>query len=194
MSDSYVEKGWDEIEEGGVAAVAAARESMSDRRPLRLQPTSVGACYRTALARLTIPSNVTLCDADLGKLPPVLAGEEQLRLVIINLIENALDAIADQTGHIQIGGRVVVDPIDSTRPWVELSVIDDGPGVLPAHREKIFEPDFSTKRSIKNLGFGLWWTKSLVQRFGGSISITDSSGSGCAFVVRLPPAPQTGEN
>ncbi len=189
--DSYVDATLRDIEDSARAAMSAARESMAYLRPVRLQPTSVAACYQTALARLTIPSHIIVTASDLDILPSVIAGEEQLRLVLFNLIENAIEAITDQLGHITTHGRVITDPLDPTQQWIELGVSDDGPGVSIEHRDKIFEPDFSTKRSIKKLGFGLWWTKSWVQRFGGSIFVTDNAGPGCTFIVRLPPAPMT---
>ena len=63
---------------------------------------------------------------------------------------------------------------------------DNGPGVPPEVRDKIFDPDFSTKHSAKKLGFGLWWVKSWVQRCGGSIALAAPTGPGSAFVIRLP--------
>jgi signal transduction histidine kinase len=123
-----------------------------------------------------------------------MAGEEQLRLVLFNLIENAIDALgtsdalSDRGGHIAVNGRMIADPIDPDRHWIDLAISDDGPGVPDAVLDRIFDPDFSTKRSAKKLGFGLWWTKSLVQRFGGSISVNNNLDAGCTFNVHLPPA------
>ena len=117
----------------------------------------------------------------------MLAGEEQLRLVLFNLIENALDALSEQPGTITVGGRVVADSLERSRSWVEISVADDGPGVPPESRDHIFEPDYSTKHSIKKLGFGLWWVKAWVQRCGGSISLAaPETAAGSTFVIRLP--------
>jgi signal transduction histidine kinase len=193
-ADPYVDAALREIEDSARAAMEAARESMAYLRPVRLKPTSVEACCRTALARLAIPAQVTLSIGDLDSLPPVLAGEEQLRLVLFNLIENAIDAIGDQPGHIKVHGRVINEPIEPAQPWVEITVMDDGPGVPKAYRDRIFEPDFSTKHSLKKLGFGLWWTKSLVQRCGGSIVVANTIEPGCTFIVRLPPAGLREEN
>jgi sensor histidine kinase regulating citrate/malate metabolism len=65
-------------------------------------------------------------------------------------------------------------------------VADNGPGVPPEKRENIFDLAFSTKRSPRKLGFGLWWVKTLITRFGGEIHLLDSADPGCAFVIRLP--------
>lgn len=186
--DEYVATVLREIEDSARAVMEAARESMTYLRPLRLQATSVAACYGAALSRLAIPATVTVSAAGLDSLPPVIAGEEQLRLVLFNLIENAVDALADQGGRVAVSGRVVADGLDRARRWIEITVADDGPGIPAEMRERIFDPEFSTKGSIKKLGFGLWWTKSLVQRFGGSIAVGDNLGGGSVFTVRLPPA------
>jgi GAF domain-containing protein len=186
MEDAYVAVALREIEESAREAMQAARETTVHLRPLRLQPTSVLAGYRAVVRRLTIPPNIQLTSSGLESLPPVLAGKEQLELVLFNLIENAVEALGDRQGNIQVRGQIVADAIDTTRLWVELTVVDDGPGVPSAARDQIFNPDFSTKGSPKKLGFGLWWVKTLVQRFGGSIRLA-AEAPGCTFSVRLPP-------
>jgi len=190
MTDPYMATTLRDIEESARAAMETARGTVTYLRPLRLQPIAVEDCYRTAVARLTIPPNVRLSDSGLEDLPSVVAGEEQLRLVFFNLIENALDAIADEPGEIKVSSRMIADTLDEARRWVEITLADNGPGVPPANREKIFDPVFSTKHSLKKLGFGLWWVKSWVQRFGGSISLADPQedgpSRGCTFIIRLP--------
>jgi GAF domain-containing protein len=202
VADPYLETTLRDNEDSARAAMEAARETMTYLRPLHLRPIAVAACYQTAVAWLDLPPHIRLSASGLDSLPPVWAGEEQLRLVLFNLIENAMDAFADRPGQIMVSGRVVADSLDRARQWAEITVADDGPGVPPAARGKIFDPDFSTKRSINKLGFGLWWVKSWVQRCGGSIALADSplsanlteeegagEGGGCTFVIRLPPAP-----
>jgi signal transduction histidine kinase len=191
MTDAYLSGTLRDIEDSARAAMEAARETVTYLRPVRLQATPVAACYRTAVARLQVPAHIHLSASGLDELPPVLAGEEPLRLVLLNLIENAVDALGDRSGHIAVGGRVVADPLDRARAWVEITVADDGPGVAPADRERIFDPDFSTKHSLKKMGFGLWWVKSWVHRCGGSIELADQLALSphCAFIIRLPRAP-----
>jgi len=71
---------------------------------MREQATSIEKCYHTALKRVKLPSHITVSATDLAQLPPVLASEEQLCLVFFNLIDNALDALGEQTGHIEVYG------------------------------------------------------------------------------------------
>jgi two-component system sensor histidine kinase HydH len=179
------------VEAGARAAMQVARETVAYLRPVRLQPTSVADCYVAALERLPTPRHVSLESRGLDTLPPVLAGEEQLRLVLFNLIENALDALGEQPGAITVSGRVVADLLERSRAWAEITVADDGPGVPAESRERIFDPDYSTKHSLKKLGFGLWWVKAWVQRCGGSIRLeslpSEPAGRpGSAFVIQLP--------
>ena len=185
--DVYVANALREIEDSARAAMEAARETMAYLRPVREQPTSIEKCYHTAVKRIKLPPHITITVHDLTQLPAVLASEEQLRLVFFNLIDNAIDALGERSGHIEVGGRVINDLIDQTQRWLEITVRDDGPGVDPALLDKVFEPAFSTKASAKKLGFGLWWTRSLIQRFGGRISIENNPDRGCTFIIHLPP-------
>lgn len=191
-ADSYADTALTEIEASARAAMTAAREAMAYLRPMKLQATSVEACFRTARERLTIPAGMELSATGLESLPPVMAGEEQLRLVLFNLMENALDALADLpakpgwTPRIQARGKAMTDPLGGCPPRVEIIISDNGPGVPTDRRENIFDLSFSTKRSPRKLGFGLWWVKTLITRFGGEIRLTDSPEGGSAFIIRLP--------
>ena len=203
LEDRYVADSLRDVEASARSAMQVARETVAYLRPVRLQPTSEADSYGAALERLQVPRLVSVSSRGLETLPPVLAGEEQLRLVLFNLIENALDALGDQPGTITVSGRVVADPLVRSRSWAEISVTDDGPGVPADSREHIFEPDYSTKHSLKKLGFGLWWVKAWVQRCGGSISLAAAladeapalatAATGSTFVFKLPLAAQAGE-
>lgn len=197
--DAYVSAALNEIEANARSAMAAAREAMAYLRPVKLQPTSVEVCCRTALERAELPEDIRVVAEGLGALPPVLAGEEQLRLVFFNLMENAADALAGLPAD---AGREPLIRVEGRRrgdaPLVEIQFSDNGPGVPPDRRENIFDLAFSTKRSPRKLGFGLWWVKTLISRLGGEIRLADSPEPGCTFVITLPtgtaPADQPTEN
>jgi signal transduction histidine kinase len=72
-------------------------------------------------------------------------------------------------------------------PAVQISVEDDGPGIDPLHEKQIFEPFFTTKKDV-GTGLGLWVSKQIVQRHGGSIHASSriGGGRGARFVVVLP--------
>jgi GAF domain-containing protein len=190
--DPYADATLAEIEASARTAMTAAREAMGYLRPMKLQPTSVETCFRTARERLAIPAGLEITSAGLDALPPVLAGEEQLRLIFFNLMENALDALADLplkpgwTPRIEVAGTAMLDPLGGSPPRIEVSVSDNGPGVPADKRDTIFDLSFSTKRSPRKLGFGLWWVKTLVSRLGGEIRLGDTPDGGTAFIIRLP--------
>jgi signal transduction histidine kinase len=110
-------------------------------------------------------------------LPRAYAVGAELNQVWMNLVDNALDAVATG-GHIEVTaglelGRLVV------------RVIDDGPGVPPAIQGRIFEPFFTTKGVAKGTGLGLDIVRRLVQRHDGAIEL-DSRPGRTTFRVSLP--------
>jgi len=101
-----------------------------------------------------------------------------LNQVVMNLLGNALDAVGEE-GHIEI--RTERD--DST---FRIVVADDGHGVDPGIRERVFEPFFSTKPVGKGMGLGLAISFRIVQTHKGTIDVRDKQGGGTEFVVSIP--------
>jgi PAS domain S-box-containing protein len=107
----------------------------------------------------------------------------ELRQLVSNLISNAIDAVAPG-GSLKLEASCVNH---DQAPAIQITVEDDGPGIDPLHQEHIFEPFFTTKKDV-GTGLGLWVSKQIVERHGGSIHI-DSRGQnlpGARFIVRLP--------
>ena len=105
----------------------------------------------------------------------------ELRQLVSNLVSNAIDAAGS-------GGVLCLEVtcVDGGRV-IQISVEDDGPGLDPRHVEQIFEPFFTTKRDV-GTGLGLWVSKQIVERHGGSIH-AESCGrdlKGARFTVLLP--------
>lgn len=114
--------------------------------------------------------------------------------ILMNLVINAKDAMPEG-GVIEI--RTEVSPTArpdtwtgqgdfDARPHVRLQVIDDGPGMTAAIRERIFEPFFSTKPAGRGTGLGLATTLGIVERHGGKILVDSEVGAGTTFSVVLP--------
>ncbi len=112
-------------------------------------------------------------------LPPVYGDEPQLKQVILNLMFNALDAIAVQ-------GTITLRTFLENENWVGLAVEDTGCGIPPEHRDKLFEPFFTTKPVGKGIGIGLSTCYNIVTKHGGEIVVTSKEGQGSTFLVRLP--------
>ncbi len=115
-----------------------------------------------------------------------VAGE--LRQVFANLLANSLDAI-DASGTITV--RLSSRPADKTHhPAVTITVADNGKGIEGAALPHIFEPFFTTKQAV-GTGLGLWVSKQIVEKHGGSIRVhsrTDGGRRGTTFSVVLPAA------
>lgn len=98
--------------------------------------------------------------------------------VLSNLVSNALDALDDEGGRISIRVRGEAE-------HVVFVVADNGCGIPPENRERIFDLLFSTKGS-KGTGFGLAITKKIVGEHGGTVEVDSEPGLGTAFTIRLP--------
>lgn len=118
-----------------------------------------------------------------SRLPEFAFDAEKLRRVLINLIENGLDAMREHPeGHLTVTTARQGD-------LAVLRVSDQGSGIPEALREKIFEPYFSTKKS--GVGLGLAIVKRIVEEHGGRISLQSEVGRGTTFELTLPLQTQT---
>jgi nitrogen fixation/metabolism regulation signal transduction histidine kinase len=115
---------------------------------------------------------VSLCQ----NLPNLPIDSEQMRRVLINLIENGIDA-SGHNGQITLSTRMDKDTIF-------LTVSDTGPGVAPEDRQRIFQPYVSTKES--GMGLGLAVVRSIVEDHGGHIQVADAPHGGAQFEIQLP--------
>jgi signal transduction histidine kinase len=123
--------------------------------------------------------NVSLVEEYDTSLPPIKAVVGELNQVWTNLIDNALDAMeVNNKGRLEIKTK-------RDRQFVELSVIDNGPGIPDSIRNRIFDPFFTTKDIGKGTGLGLDVVKRIVREHKGSIKV-DSEAGRTAFVVCFP--------
>ena len=144
-----------------------------------------------------VASTVTVCSnrwkyaADLeldldDSLPAVPCFVGELNQVILNLVVNAADAIAEQAGDGGEKGRIVVKTLRDRNDAL-IMVTDNGPGMGEEVRSKIFDPFFTTKEVGKGTGQGLAISHDVVsQKHSGSLVCESSPGEGATFIVRLP--------
>jgi signal transduction histidine kinase len=120
-------------------------------------------------------------------LPRVRARGDELKEVLLNLVENARAAL-DGTGRIEVRAAERGD-------LVEIDVADDGPGIPPEQLPRIFEPHFSTRST--GTGLGLAIVRRLVESWGGTVTAESTAGQGTVVRLRLqraePPAPDASE-
>jgi PAS domain S-box-containing protein len=123
-------------------------------------------------------------ETEFGWCPPVQGLHGELTQVVSNLLSNAIDAVS-------VGGTIRLSLAcveHSDGQAVQLSVEDDGTGIAPENMVNIFEPFFTTKKDV-GTGLGLWLSREIVGRHGGSIKVVSPRGkgsTGSVFNVFLP--------
>jgi histidine kinase len=135
-------------------------------------------------------------------LPNVQADESQLEQVLINLLNNARDALSDSgvsppSPRIRLKAEAEILPGDGELR-ICLHVQDNGPGMGDDVGRRVFEPFFTTKEVGKGTGLGLSISYSLVRGFGGTLAFRSRPGEGTTFSILLktvaPPASLPSEN
>jgi len=151
------------------ARMPAPRAADTDLRDL-LQDAL--ALYRGLLPEVEIRTDI------MPGMPKVSLDQEQFRRVVINLVDNAIEAM-DRRGRIDI-----LAEHDARRGVARVVVADDGPGIAPGERDKLFLPHYSTKR--RGSGLGLAIVRRIVEEHGGTISVEDREPRGTRFVIEMP--------
>jgi len=111
--------------------------------------------------------------------PPVMADRVQIEQVLVNLMRNAIEALAGQAGGKNV--RVVIRELGQK---VEVAIEDNGPGVSPELAKRLFQPFETSKRN--GMGLGLWLSRELVKGHGGCLWWDADTAVGTRFVFRLP--------
>lgn len=160
--------------------LAFARRSTPERQPVDLLQV-VERSLRLRAYQLST-SNIAVERDFPAEIPAVIGDARQLQQVVLNLVTNAIQAMAGQGaggGSLRVTTRAEGDR-------VVLEVADSGPGVPVASRAHIFEPFFTTKREGEGTGLGLSVSYGIVTALGGSIELVDSGDKGACFRVTLP--------
>jgi two-component system nitrogen regulation sensor histidine kinase NtrY len=121
-------------------------------------------------------------------LPLVRIDTEQIRRVIINLVDNAVEALGGAAAGARPDGArptiLLATQHDAVNGVVRITVSDNGPGIPPEDREKLFLPYYSTKR--RGSGLGLAIVRRIIAEHGGAIDVTEGVPSGTIFTIELP--------
>jgi two-component system NtrC family sensor kinase len=125
-------------------------------------------------------SNIEVSKEFFQGLPPVMAKRNRLEQVLLNLLNNARDAISGP-GRVTVRTRLADG-------YVHIDVEDTGCGMTPEQMEKIFFPFFTTKAVGKGTGLGLSISYGIVKALGGKIEVKSEPGQGSTFTVMLPVA------
>lgn len=161
------------------------RKQERQRRATSLQPLldATLALLGNALVAARVEARLEI-EPDL---PLPVVDPNQIQQVFVNLIHNAIQAIA-ATGR----PGVVVVRAKRWREGVALAVIDDGPGMSEAVAAQVFKPFFTTKPEGQGTGLGLSISQSIVNEHGGRITLETAEGHGAKFTVYLPGGEEAG--
>ena len=122
--------------------------------------------------------NITIEKQYEADLPDIIADHDQIRQVLLNLINNAGDAIS--------GSGTITISTASDGQNVRVTITDTGRGMTTEEMKKIFKPFYTTKASGKGTGLGLSVSQGIVKSMGGSIEVQSMPGAGSSFRVSLP--------
>ncbi len=178
------------VEEASVAIGDLANEGIEVVRELLLFARRESTPPRTfdlgelvagqeAVLSHLMPEDVALTVGVVDEHIPVTGSPVALRRLLLNLVLNARDAVAGEGGRVDVrvglgdGGALLI-------------VSDDGPGVPPEHRDRLFEPFFSLKRQGRGAGLGLAVVYAIVSEHDGDIEVESDGRTGSRFQIRLP--------
>ena len=199
-SQDEVTRGYgEEIRDAAQRAAALTKQLLAFSRqqvtkPVRIELHASIENLRGMLRRL-LPVNIELRTSVEDEPPAVCADPVQLEQIVMNLVVNARDAIADG-GTIDIRVAAVelrprgLRPAPEARPgrYALLSVSDTGSGIPAALHNRIFEPFFTTKELGQGTGLGLATVFSIVHQLGGFVTLESAEAAGTTFYVYLPAA------
>jgi two-component system NtrC family sensor kinase len=153
-----------------------AQHSPPERRPCALADQ---LNWVLALTERQLEQSGIEVVTELEACPTVWVDENQIRQVLLNLVQNAEQAMAGSPQP-----RVLTVRLGEVRGRVRVEIVDTGPGITAAALPRIFDPFFTTKPT--GTGLGLWVSLTIVEQHGGELTAENRPGAGAAFVVTLP--------
>ncbi len=144
---------------------------------LRLTVEGAAAILGSEIEKRTDHFRIQLGDS----LKKVRGSSEQLEQVFVNVIQNALESLADRSKSVSVESLEVSD-----KPWVSIRVLDQGEGISEKHLESLTEPFFSTRQATGGMGLGLSIARSIIDQHGGRIEFESHPGRGTTVTISLP--------
>lgn len=127
-------------------------------------------------------NNISIKKCYQSDLPMLLLSKNQIAQVFLNLIINAVDAMKEEGGILEVSTRCLGD-----QAYVDLR--DSGTGIAESEKDLIFEPFYTTKSEIQGSGLGLSVSYGIIAGHGGKISVASTINEGSTFTVQLPVNP-----
>jgi len=194
---SEVRANLDEVMRAGERARALVQRilAFSHRGPLERRPIDLRELVREALdlVSVTAPAHVEIRD-DLRKGCRIFGDPTQIHQIVMNLCTNALHAMQDEKGALEVELEVVALSEAQAASlgdmgageYAHLTVRDQGHGISPEALDRIFDPFFTTKKPGQGSGMGLSVVHGIVQSHAGGLRVTSEPGAGATFDIFLP--------
>jgi two-component system, NtrC family, sensor kinase len=138
------------------------------------------------IAKKASVSGITLKEDIEENTPNVHVDPSQLHQVLLNLFNNAIDAIGERHGS--EGGELIISAGPDENGKIRISVKDNGCGISPEEIKKVFTPFFTTKPVGQGTGLGLSVCLGIIDSMGGVMEVSSEKGAGTTFTIRLPAA------
>lgn len=190
-----------EIEKAGRRARDLVRQilTFSRNEPPKRYPIDASEVMRDTerLLRVTLPPAIELQVDTTPDLPCMLADPTQVEQAIFNLATNAVHALGENRGLIQLQASLSLSeqrlcdrlglPLGD---YIVISVRDNGPGIAPETLQRIFEPFFTTKPVGQGTGLGLAVVHGVMRTHGGAVDVNSRLGQGSTFTLYFPVSAQ----
>jgi PAS domain S-box-containing protein len=160
------------------------REYSAKEGLVRLKPENVNKALEQAVSLLAhkIKKTTNTFTVDCGKNLPAVNGDlQKLEQVFVNLIQNALEALRDNSK-----GVFLKSYFDQEKEQVMVEIHDEGVGIPKKHIPQVMDPFYTTKRASGGTGLGLAVSSNIIRQHGGRIEVESEEGKGSTFRIALP--------
>ncbi len=161
--------------------------TFSRMTPEKLQPTNLSRVVNDVIIMLeeTIATNIQI-DLNIEEVTSdIMANENQLHQIVINLFNNAVHALDKKNGLISISVKLKADSLTQNQ-FMYLCVTDNGKGIPKENLQRVFDPFFTTKEVGEGTGLGLAVIHGIVENHGAEIKVESVLGEGSVFTIRFP--------
>ncbi len=185
----YAQTGMNELARVSEIVTQTLRFYRQDSKPVIVHVNEI-VDSALVLYQARLSSAEIVIERDFRQCPPIIARAGELRQLVVNLLGNAVDAMAGG-GTLKIRITNAREHSNGARAGIRFIIADTGSGIPPEIRKRIFEPFVSTKGDL-GTGLGLWVSSGIVQKHGGTIRVRSNSlppATGTVFSVFLPLLP-----
>ncbi len=151
--------------------------SFASTKPLVKVKININEIIEKTLAHIVVPNNIKIETRLSKKIPIVYADPDQLTQVLLNLINNGIQAIENE-------GKLIIKTSSKDSESIVIEISDTGIGMSKEVQKRLFEPLYTTK--AKGIGLGLVITKTIIEKHNGNIQIQSEVSKGSTFTINLP--------